>query len=1001
MKRIRPIAPIMLISAASLTGIALGGRALAAVPPAYLEEEFGLKLAAGGHAADQPSITYSVPVSARAAWAAFRKSEGAAWQAYFDLDTGVPGRIYGGSLYAPGSSNSEAIAEQRAQRMLSSHLALFAPGASERDFLLASNDFDGDQRTVGFLQYHQGLEVLGGQLSFRFKKDRLFMIGSEAFPNVAVPAVPTALSSATATEQATKWIRRDFGPTAKAERTRGPVILPIKLSRQVRYHVVYEVRVSTIDPIGSWLVYIAADDGAAIARRQTLMFASGTVKYNAPERWPGSTRIDYPARDTRFTLDGATAVSDASGLLTWPTAAPVQVVERPEGPLVKVNNGAGPTTSTTAVLRPDGTAVWNESHHELADAQVIAYVATQQVKERTRRLAPNLGWLDGQIQVNVNLNSTCNAYSDGQATNFFKSSSMCENTARLPDVVFHEFGHTVHFHAIIRGVGRFDTALSEGASDYLSGTLHNDPKMGRGFFRDNRALRDLDPPSSEAMWPDDINPDPHITGLIFGGAMWDLRKNLIASLGETAGVEVADSLWFAVLRRAVDIPSSYAEILAADDDDGDLSNGTPHICDINQAFALHALADRAAANPVGTPIADGLDIALPAQTMSTCASGRIASATLSWNLRRDPSQAGTVALSPGPNGYAAQIPQPALTPQHAGEVVRYKVEVRLMDGKVLSFPDNPADPMYEVFVGESINLYCTDFEGDPFAEGWAHALVSGPATGHPDDWQWGAPAGLAGSGDPKVAFSGMNAVGNDLGITRGWNGKYTRQTINALNAPPVEVMGHTNIHVQYRRWLTVEDGLYDHASIYANDTKIWSNAASAMTVGNVHHLDREWRFHDVDLSAAVRDGSARVKFEMASDAALEFGGWTIDDLCVVAVPTCGNGVVEGSEACDDGVNDGTRCTADCRVPAVVTPPACPNGATRLADGTCPAEIVPPPSPDPGTPMQQPPATLANPAGKAGCGCSTSSPGDAGSLGAFVLALVSLGLFRLLGRVRRR
>ena len=33
----------------------------------------------------------------------------------------------------------------------------------------------------------------------------------------------------------------------------------------------------------------------------------------------------------------------------------------------------------------------------------------------------------------------------------------------------------------------------------------------------------------------------------------------------------------------------YAELLFADDDDGDLSNGTPHGCAINQAMGRHGL----------------------------------------------------------------------------------------------------------------------------------------------------------------------------------------------------------------------------------------------------------------------------------------------------------------------------------------------------------------------------------------------------------------------------
>src|SRR5262249_14545357 len=124
----------------------------------------------------------------------------------------------------------------------------------------------------------------------------------------------------------------------------------------------------------------------------------------------------------------------------------------------------------------------------------------------------------------------------------------------------------------------------EGLSDYLAATITNDPAMGRGFFKSSAPLRHIDPVGMEHTWPRDVA-GPHYTGLIFSGAMWDLRKLLVEKYGQEAGVALADRLWYATLQRATGIPSTYVEVLAEDDDDGDLSNGTPNICDINAAFA--------------------------------------------------------------------------------------------------------------------------------------------------------------------------------------------------------------------------------------------------------------------------------------------------------------------------------------------------------------------------------------------------------------------------------
>src|SRR6185312_2303988 len=89
-------------------------------------------------------------------------------------------------IAAPGAIDHADIAEQVARQALADNLALLAPGASLADFSIVSNTYDGNIRAIGFAQFSQGMRVLGGQVSFEFKNDRLFVIGSEALPNVMI-----------------------------------------------------------------------------------------------------------------------------------------------------------------------------------------------------------------------------------------------------------------------------------------------------------------------------------------------------------------------------------------------------------------------------------------------------------------------------------------------------------------------------------------------------------------------------------------------------------------------------------------------------------------------------------------------------------------------------------------------------------------------------------------------------------------------------------------------
>src|SRR5262245_49441645 len=58
------------------------------------------------------------------------------WDAAWDAATGVPRRIWGSGIAAPGAMANPAIAEAVARQMLADHVALLAPGAAASDFVL-------------------------------------------------------------------------------------------------------------------------------------------------------------------------------------------------------------------------------------------------------------------------------------------------------------------------------------------------------------------------------------------------------------------------------------------------------------------------------------------------------------------------------------------------------------------------------------------------------------------------------------------------------------------------------------------------------------------------------------------------------------------------------------------------------------------------------------------------------------------------------------------------
>ncbi len=910
----------------------------------------GLLLAAGGSARSSVSVTAQTPQSALKHWWDFQKEVGGTWRALWNANTRIPLRIFGTGIAVPGAIADSAIAELHARTTLAKHLTILAPGATSSDFVLVSNEVHRGIRSIGFKQFYLGMPVLGGPLSFRYKTDRLVVMGSEALPKVKTGAVSDSekLPASKYQDIAAKWIREDGAQRTTHGAVSELLVLPVVAAVGAKYHTVVAVTIDSTAPIGKWQVYLDAKTGERVAKEQVLRFGSGTVEFLVPRRHPLGERAAFPAVDMDVTVDGSAQSTNSAGQLSWQGAAAVNVRSAVTGPLIDVSSVSGTPFSVDVSLADGGASVVESIADEAEEAQLSTFIHARIVKDYVRNINPNLAWLDTQLPVRVNIEDECNAFSDGNSINFFLSSGQCANTALLADVVYHEFGHSMHSNSIIEGVGASDGAFGEGLSDYLAATITGDPAMGVGFFKDESPLRHIDPLDKEHVWPDDIRAI-HYTGLIFAGAMWDLRKIFVEKFGEEMGVEMSDRYYYGAVQRASNIPATYIEILLEDDDDGNLSNGTPNICDINSVFGLHGLRlvniESGNLSVVG-PEMDGYQVELKVLDLfPRCPGDSVSSATINWQLRADNTATDPVTMTQSGEIYTGVIPRAA-----EGDVVRYRLTVEFADGSKKTYPENQADPYYEFYIGEVVELFCTDFESDPFSNGWTHALAAGSGEGA-DDWSWGAPNSPRASFDPQAAFSGNSVVGNDLGGELR-NGNYQSSVTNYLLSPTIEIGDYSDVRLQYRRWLNVEDGFFDQATIYSNNQPVWTNFNSDDdSQSTIHHTDREWRFHDVSLIGTPVAQQIQIMFELKSDQGLELGGWNIDDFCIVAnqnsvcgdsqlygpeecdeggansdtepdacrtsclAPSCGDGVVDSGETCDDGnTEDGDRCSNSCLLP---------------------------------------------------------------------------------------
>jgi hypothetical protein len=240
------------------------------------------------------------------------------------------------------------------------------------------------------------------------------------------------------------------------------------------------------------------------------------------------------------------------------------------GPRVAIQNMAG---AVMAIVRSGSHAnainLNFGASQELEFSQVSAFYWTN----LARRLSDSGLAVDPthQMPTRVNIADSCNAFyrlSD-KSINFFQAGGVCPNTA-YSDVVLHEFGHYLDH---VNG-GILDGGWSEGAGDAIAILGTRQPCLGRDFLGANTCLR---PATDLVMWPPTPGEGVHARGRRYAGFVWELVDQLKVGYGEDAAFDIAKQLVVATfVANPSSIPDAVHLAFLLDDNDGDLTNGTPH-----------------------------------------------------------------------------------------------------------------------------------------------------------------------------------------------------------------------------------------------------------------------------------------------------------------------------------------------------------------------------------------------------------------------------------------
>ena len=831
-------------------------------------------------------------------WSTFNNDH-PSWQARFDQHTGLPFRAWGGGIRMDTSSPENL---ERSIRSLVARYDVFGVKNSALEFTKINHAEERDlwyvhaEQMVGLSRpVHNDMtdEVLSAVpmwrsgLEFRISQGHLVLFGAQVYPGAQAQSWTPYL---TASQAATIAIQK--GPASQGfhtEKSARLLILPRQNAGKLEHRLCWETTSRTQYPTGKWISFVDAQTGELLNVYNEVRFLDGTLYGEHDTRTVNGdmsvsplSQLNIDASQNRTGQDGTYSSDDSDIEVTL------------LGRRVRVQNDQDSDATLTLT---GGEQTWTVEDASQAEIDQFVYINT--MYEWAEEWAPQVvnGW--PRATVSVNIDDVCNAYFDGEL-NFFRAGQGCNNTGRIADVSYHEWGHGFHYYNLLSG--DYDGSMSEGIADSIAFLQTDDPIIAPYFGTNGGGIREVE---TNYSYPEDIVDEVHQDGLIFAGAVWDLWHMMRDEMGDELAFDTLMPIFVNGLRGGPTIPTVFDEFILADDDNGDLSDGTPNQCMIIEAFALHGLGPNGGAGLFSlkhTPLAtqastiSGYELVAQLELFAeNCAQDSVSNVTAhySWD---DGATWEQVDLEQSDDEIIGALPTAP-----AGTVVQYYIELRDSNGATSRLPQGGTINPYTFYVGDLEEIFCTDFEADDAQ--FTHSLIAGEEQEGADDWMWGAPLGFG--GDPNEASSGDYVWGNDLGGEINgsqYNGEYQNDKHNRLLSPTFSVEGYDSLALVYDRWLHVEDGFYDQATILANGEAIWTNHSSNRDIGDEHHQDYQWQPHAIVMDEFT-ESSVQFSWDIQSDQGLTMGGWTIDNVCVYGVPEPQSDDLDGGDA-DDSLKAG-------------------------------------------------------------------------------------------------
>ena len=670
-----------------------------------------------------------------------------------------------------------------------------------------------------YVQYYNNLEVIGSNLYAKFTlNNELIAFGLDVFNDINISTIAT-LNLQSAINSATSNISNVVSDIVVKDDLK---VLANPKYRKYEYHLVFEISFSTRIEAGpaNYICYVDAHSGELLMRKNTVVYEApptGTATVSG-EVYPTHPYDPVVVQSFKYlkAIDQSTTTNyytDNNGDVVLPINIGTQVRYKLEGLYADVQTNSN-TPDIFQNLAVTNNIVFDNSNSTIQER--TAYQAVNNIHDHFKVVFPTFTDLDIPMETNIDEAGSCNAFFDGSSINFYAAGGGCNATGNVADVVYHEYGHAINgnrYNGTSWSGGMQNGGLNEGYADIWALSLTISPILGIGFYDNDPTgfVRRYD--QDRKVYPQDLVGEVHADGEIIAGAFWDLYLNL-GSMSQML------DLFKYTYDSGADGPDGdegtiytdiLLEVLYADDNDANLTNGTPNDAAIVSAFTLHGITllsnavishspVSVAAGNTGINISASVGITYPWALGSADCYYRLNDANSWTNMPMSGTSSYTTTIPAQPNGTVVAY-YISLTDNYGNESAVTPVAGNLT-------PINNANLPYFILVGYELS----EEEDFDFSFGfWQTGATNDNAT--TGMWEIGSPIGsFADPSDPSTicqtdaqhtpggfqcAFTGNAASVNDGLGTNDVDGGHT-----TLLSPYYDLTSYTNPAFSYFRWYT-------------------------------------------------------------------------------------------------------------------------------------------------------------------------------------------------------